>query len=213
MTMFRKNFLRSQKDPFESMGVLYDLAEEYIAEDTPVSLFAAYKILSTLEDNFPEKASQGALGRTLSKLDKMGLFQQILDYEKQTADKSENDEKINAQSANNIKLKLVGLSAKDVNVKSKLFENKNKLHDMKVLSELANNFLKEGTTISLISAYKIFSTLKDNNANDTYQSSITTTLAKLKSLGIHEDIVKYEKHSEHDEETNAQKAKSIKSKL
>ncbi len=87
--MFSKNFLRKQKHPLEAIDAMYDLAEELMNEDDEMSLIAAYKILSKLQEVYPDKGFKGALGVTLDKLDKLGLYQKIMDYEKDRDEKKQ----------------------------------------------------------------------------------------------------------------------------
>lgn len=96
-------FIRKQEKPYESMKILFELAQAYAKKETPFSLIAAREILKTLHyENFPDKAFQGALGRVENKLDKLGLFEEILKYEQQ----SDKDEKGNIKTAAGIKSKL-----------------------------------------------------------------------------------------------------------
>ena len=99
---------RNQKDPYGSMKMLFDLAKSYMDEKTSSSLIAAYKIFSTLQENYPDKAYQGQLGVVKDQLDKLGLLDQVLKEENEKEkNKSHDQKKIGfTSSPNALKAKL-----------------------------------------------------------------------------------------------------------
>lgn len=71
--MFRK-----EKHPKESMSFLFNLADNFMKEGTPSSLIAAFKLYSTLQDNYPDKVYQARLGIVKSKLDQLKILEKVI---------------------------------------------------------------------------------------------------------------------------------------
>lgn len=73
---------RNQKNPYETINTLFKLSEDLINDGTGSSLIAAYKILWSLEESYPDKAFKGRIGLVKEKLKEKGLLDQIMQDEK-----------------------------------------------------------------------------------------------------------------------------------
>lgn len=58
---------------------MFELGKKYAAENTPTSLSAAFRIFTTLQDNYPDKACQGQLGKVKEKLMDLGLLDKAIE--------------------------------------------------------------------------------------------------------------------------------------
>ncbi len=70
----------------ESLNIMFDLGKQYAAEDNPTSLSAAFRIFSTLQESYPDKACQGQLGKVKEKLMRLGLLDKAIEDMKRIED-------------------------------------------------------------------------------------------------------------------------------
>lgn len=75
--MFRK-----EKHPKEIMDFNLELAKSYLNEGTKSSIIAAYRILKTLVDNYPDKAFKNYYADCKIKLKEMGLLEEVMNEKK-----------------------------------------------------------------------------------------------------------------------------------
>lgn len=80
----------------ESLETMFELGKKYAAEDSPSGLIAAFRIFTTIQENYPDKANQGQLGKVKEQLMRLGLLEKAIEDMKRADEKETKKQQISS---------------------------------------------------------------------------------------------------------------------